>query len=151
MKNAQHVQKWLGRNLCSEGRAILYVRSARSLIYKLRSMTYYKLRDKDCKNYPHFDAPISRRILQRLVNDPAAVARHAFLPFLVYTKARNSLKSRIAGKAKKPPRPFRYAARQDAAILSLPKMHLTQLTNTTTVPYLHLISLRILRASTMRY
>jgi len=90
-------------------------------------MTPYKLRDKDCKNYPHFDAPISRRILQRLVNDSAAVARHAFLPFLVYTKARNSLKSRTAGKAKKSPRPIRYAARQDAAIFAAYRSKLSEL------------------------
>lgn len=78
----------------------------------------YELRDKDFKQYPHFDAPISRDDLQKLVDDPQQVSSHPFLPFLVITKARNSFKSRAAGNPKKTPRPIRYAPRRDAAIFA---------------------------------
>lgn len=90
-------------------------------------MTHYQLRDKDCKNYPHFDAPISRRILERLVNDPVEVAAHQFFPFLVYKKARNSLKSRKEGRPRKSPRPIRYAPRRDAAIFAAYRSKLSKL------------------------
>ena len=81
-------------------------------------MIPFKLETKHLKNYPHFDAPISRKKLQEIVDDPERIASHPFYPFLVYMKTKHSLSTRKSGKPKKAPRPIRYAARVDAAIYS---------------------------------
>ena len=39
---------------------------------------------KDLKNYPHFDAPISLREIERLVTDKHRVATKGFFPFFLY-------------------------------------------------------------------
>lgn len=69
------------------------------------------------RRYAHFDAPIGVEAAERLVADPAKVAKHAFLPFLHFVKQVKRYKvskKKVVAKD----RPIAYAAHKDAAILS---------------------------------
>ena len=79
--------------------------------------------DLKFKRYPHFDAPLSRGEIRRLVYDPKAVAANSFYPFMLYSQHWQPFrgKDRKAGTAKKPDkkeRPIRFASRRDAYIFS---------------------------------
>lgn len=112
--------------MCEEW-AILYVQQCPSPhSTKMKLAMDYKLREKDCKQYSHFDAPVRKKYLQALIEDPLAVEKHAFFPFLVYSKEKNSLKRRKERKDIKQ-RPIRYAARADAAIFAAYRSVLAEL------------------------
>ncbi|WP_448101908.1 antiviral reverse transcriptase Drt2 [Luteibacter jiangsuensis] len=70
------------------------------------------------RKYAHFDAPLPRAAIRRLVTDSERVSRHAFLPFLHFTMSRNRFKRRPGGvleKSKKE-REICFAAHADASI-----------------------------------
>lgn len=68
------------------------------------------------KRYPHFDGEMTVRQATQLACDPQAVARHEFLPLLLFEEKKRYF--RKPGAPHKPPkaRPLRYAARADAYI-----------------------------------
>lgn len=72
------------------------------------------------KRYLHFDALLAEEELLRIVNDPSAVAKNKFYPFLGYVKEverfSGSLKGRAGQSRKTKKRDIRYASRRDAAI-----------------------------------
>ncbi|MFA5041232.1 MAG: reverse transcriptase domain-containing protein [Bdellovibrionales bacterium] len=72
------------------------------------------------KTYLHFDAFLKEREILRIVNDPEAVAKNAFYPFLGYTKKIDRFsppKEKRQGKPRKTKeRDIRYASRRDSAI-----------------------------------
>lgn len=73
------------------------------------------------KYYPHFDAPISRADITKLVADPVSVRRNKFYPFMRYEQSWQPFRTSQHGKAAKPNRkirPIRYASRRDAYIFS---------------------------------
>ncbi|MCB2102245.1 MAG: hypothetical protein KDE22_15315 [Rhodobacterales bacterium] len=78
-------------------------------------MSSWKASAKDQKQYPHFDAPLSKSEMERIANDPDAVAKNRFYPFLKYDNAYRPF--RPSGKGPKV-REIRYGARRDAAIFS---------------------------------
>lgn len=87
-------------------------------------MTEWKLSTKDIKQYPHFDAPLRPDELERIANDPEAVAAHRFYPFLKYTNTyqpyagpKKDMKKRRERKDPKE-REIRYASHCDAVIYS---------------------------------
>ena len=47
----------------------------------------FSLTNSDLKHYPHFDAPISLKEIERLVTDEQRVASNKFYPFFLYTPA----------------------------------------------------------------
>jgi hypothetical protein len=67
----------------------------------------------------HFDAPVNAESAERIATDPAAVAHHAFLPFIRYNVTTQKIRKRKGGgvelKAPKV-RPIAYAAHKDAHI-----------------------------------
>jgi RNA-directed DNA polymerase len=68
------------------------------------------------KGYPHFDQPIrSPAQVQRLVADPTAVAMHAFLPFIHFSKPCRKYKRDVKRFVKKE-RPLLYASHTDSQI-----------------------------------
>lgn len=72
------------------------------------------------RRYVHFDAPLSASACKALVQNPAAVKSHSFLPFLRHDIIRTRIK-RIGPKCLKKStkvREIRYAAHSDAAIYS---------------------------------
>ena len=73
-------------------------------------------RDKDIKTYGHFDRRISSANLTAIANDPERVAKHAFLPLLLFNEEWTKFRKDDDGQVKKKVRPIRYAARTDAAI-----------------------------------
>lgn len=78
-------------------------------------MGVWELKKSDLKRYPHFDPLISAAEAEALARSPDQVARHAFYPFLLYTKHWTRFAAKgVKGKAKD--RPIRYAARRDAYI-----------------------------------
>jgi hypothetical protein len=78
-------------------------------------MTAWLLEEKKIKNYSHFDAPLSKFEAEILANDPKAVAKHGFFPFITYDKRWTEFaKKGNSGKIKT--RPISYAARSDAYI-----------------------------------
>ncbi len=80
-------------------------------------MAAWSLRERDLKNYPHFDAIISKNAAEAYATDRVRVAQHKFFPFLLYTQRWNRFAPKgKTGKEKK--RPIRYAARKDAYIFS---------------------------------
>jgi len=70
------------------------------------------------KNYPHFDATISRDNIDALVRNPIAVAANKFYPFMRYTQSWQPFRSKSTGKPSKKERPIRFASRRDAYIFS---------------------------------
>lgn len=79
---------------------------------------------KDRKQYPHFDAPLSLSEMERIANDPDAVAKNPFFPFLKYDNI--YVPFRPSGKGPKV-REIRYGARRDAAIFSRYRCLLSEL------------------------
>jgi hypothetical protein len=74
-------------------------------------------RDKDIKQYLHFDRRISKKKLTKYANDRTAVAKHAFYPLFRFTQEFTKFRKKgEVVKIKK--RPIRYAARIDAAIFA---------------------------------
>ena len=74
---------------------------------------------KDLKHYPHFDAPISKRNIEKLVTDPERVAQNTFFPFLLFVDEWQPYRTPKNGaKPEKKSRPIRYGARRDAYIFS---------------------------------
>lgn len=86
----------------------------------------WPLKEKDIKRYPHFDAFVPLTELQKLATDPMAVDRHAFLPFLHYSKSWQPFR-RAIDRPKKKNRPIRYASRCDSAVYSYYRHLLSQL------------------------
>jgi len=82
-------------------------------------------RPKDIKTYPHFDRRVSREELTRLANDPGRVARHAFLPLLLFYEEWTRFRKHN-GPIKKKKRPIRYASRTDAAIYARYRAYLAE-------------------------
>lgn len=81
------------------------------------SLTDWKLRPVDLKNYPHFDAPISPDEAVKLATDAKRVASHTFYPFMLFNNRWTKFAPQgVKGKEKT--RPIRYAARSDAYIFS---------------------------------
>ena len=78
----------------------------------------YELTPQDLKNYPHFDAPLAIDEIQRLVTDPARVARNAFYPFMLFYDEWQPYRTLASGRPEKKTRPIRYAARRDAYIFA---------------------------------
>src|SRR5260221_14314206 len=82
------------------------------------------------RQYPHFDAPVSRARLMTLVSDTEKVAQNSFYPFLKYEKKWQPFRRKGAGPNKKgsfeplPAKPaakvrtIRYASHRDSAIFS---------------------------------
>jgi hypothetical protein len=68
------------------------------------------------KFYLHFDCPIqSPAQVRDLVESPAAVARHAFLPFIRFEKTARKYKQELRKFIKKA-RPLSYAGHTDSQI-----------------------------------
>jgi hypothetical protein len=80
-------------------------------------MVDWVLRDADLKNYPHLDPPISAADATAYAQDTAAVAAHAFFPFMLY-RQRWTRFAKKGEKGKTKERPIRYAARRDAYVYS---------------------------------
>lgn len=74
--------------------------------------------NKDLKNYPHFDAPLSKKEIQALVSNPERVASNRFFPLLSYLDEWQPYRSGVGGKPQKKTRPIRYASRRDAYIFA---------------------------------
>jgi hypothetical protein len=69
------------------------------------------------RTYPHFDADLSLADAEALVTDPAAVAAHAFHPFIEFSESWTKFAAKgISGKPKS--RPIKYASRRDSCIYS---------------------------------
>ena len=71
------------------------------------------------RSYLQFDAPVNAASAERIATDPAAVARHAFLPFISYNVTTQKIrKLKGGGVERKAPkvRPIAYAAHKDAHI-----------------------------------
>lgn len=71
---------------------------------------------KHQKQYPHFDAPLSRQMLSGIANDPAQVAANAFFPFLQFKKS--WIPFRADGYRDPKERLIRFASRRDSVIFS---------------------------------
>lgn len=67
------------------------------------------------KRYPHFDAPISKKNIIKLIDNPKLVASHKFHPFLYFEEKFQPF--RPQGKKVKI-RPIRYACRADSYIFT---------------------------------
>lgn len=70
--------------------------------------------------YVHFDLPLAKKACEKLVTNPASVARHAFYPFLRHDTVRFRIKRVGMGRLRKSSkiREIRYASHADAAIYS---------------------------------
>lgn len=78
----------------------------------------FSLNTSDLKHYPHFDAPISLKDIERLVTDEKRVASNNFFPFFLYHEEWQPYRSADAAKPEKKSRPIRYGARRDAYIFA---------------------------------
>lgn len=78
----------------------------------------FTIENKDLKNYPHFDAPLSKREIRALVSDPERVASNRYFPLLSYLDEWQPYRSGTEGKPQKKSRPIRYASRRDAYIFA---------------------------------
>lgn len=78
----------------------------------------FSLTNSDLKHYPHFDAPISLKEIERLVTDEQRVASNKFYPFFLYHEEWQPYRSANAAKPEKKSRPIRYGARRDAYIFA---------------------------------
>lgn len=76
------------------------------------------IENKDLKNYPHFDAPLSKREIRALVSNTNRVASNRFYPLLSYVDEWQPYRSLAEGKPEKKSRPIRYASRRDAYIFA---------------------------------
>lgn len=76
----------------------------------------WEARAKDVKSYLHFDGKVSKAELERLANNPSAVAAHAFMPLIRYKE--RWIKFRKNGRKTLKSRPIRYCSRRDAAIFA---------------------------------
>ncbi|MEL7529025.1 MAG: hypothetical protein AAFN16_24880, partial [Pseudomonadota bacterium] len=70
------------------------------------------IENKDLKNYPHFDAPLSKKEIRALVSNPERVASNRFFPLLSYLDEWQPYRSGVGGKPQKKSRPIRYACRR---------------------------------------
>lgn len=70
------------------------------------------------KHYPHFDKPIRPTHIDKLVRDPAAVARNSFYPFLRFEEKWQPFREKVGGKPDPKCRELRFASRRDAYIYS---------------------------------
>jgi hypothetical protein len=79
--------------------------------------------------YIHFDLPLSKKVCEKLVTDPAAVSRHAFYPFLRHDLIRYRIRRLGVGHLQKKlkVREIRYASHADASIYSYYKFFLAEL------------------------
>ncbi len=73
-------------------------------------------RSKDVKSYLHFDGKVGKAELERLANNQAAVAAHAFMPLIRFKE--RWVKFRKGGRKVLKTRPIRYCSRRDAAIFA---------------------------------
>jgi Reverse transcriptase (RNA-dependent DNA polymerase) len=71
-------------------------------------------REKDIKQYSHFDAPLTGDEIARIANDPASVVANPFFPLIMFKKEWQPYRS--SPRPEKKVRELRYAARKDAAI-----------------------------------
>jgi hypothetical protein len=71
-------------------------------------------REKDIKNYLHFDRRIKKSDIEIIANSPEIVAKNSFYPMLRFTE--EWTRFRKDGIRKKKVRPLRYSSRRDAAI-----------------------------------
>jgi len=78
------------------------------------------------KGYPHFDEPIrDPRSIQPFVESEAGIARHAFLPFIHFSKTVRKYK-RDEGRFVKKDRPLSYAGHKDSQIFRRYSLLLTE-------------------------
>lgn len=73
-------------------------------------LQWYKTR-----GYQHFDTPISKSNALRVVSNPAAIARHGFLPFIKFVQAESRF-DREKGEWVEKARPIMYASHVDSHI-----------------------------------
>jgi len=78
----------------------------------------FSFTNSDLKHYPHFDAPISLKDIERLVTDEKRVASNSFYPFFLFHEEWQPYRSTDAAKPEKKSRPIRYGARRDAYIFA---------------------------------
>ena len=78
----------------------------------------FSLTTSDLKHYPHFDAPISLKVIERLVTDEKRVTSNKFFPFFLYHEEWQPYRSADAAKPEQKSRPIRYGARRDAYIFA---------------------------------
>ncbi|WP_160166767.1 reverse transcriptase domain-containing protein [Caenispirillum salinarum] len=78
----------------------------------------FELKSEHLKNYPHFDAPLSKREIMRLVTDKRRVAQNTFYPLFLYNEEWQPYRSVNGPKPDKKSRPIRYGARRDAYIFT---------------------------------
>ncbi len=78
----------------------------------------FSFTNSDLKHYPHFDAPISLKEIERLVTDGKRVASNSFYPFFLFHEEWQPYRSTDAAKPEKKSRPIRYGARRDAYIFA---------------------------------
>ena len=76
----------------------------------------FSIENKDLKNYPHFDAPLSKKEIRQIVSNPRRVAENRFYPLISYSQEWQPYRSSVGGKPDKKKRPIRYASRRDAYI-----------------------------------
>ena len=77
---------------------------------------YFK--SEDLKQYPHFDAPISLRNIEKLVTSPYRVAKNSFYPLFLFYKNWQPFRKKGPERPPKKERPIRYSARKDSYIFS---------------------------------
>lgn len=61
----------------------------------------FELDESDLKHYPHFDAPIPLRKVNKLLKNRRLVAENAFYPFIRYTKSWQPFNKKGKKKGKK--------------------------------------------------
>ncbi len=80
-------------------------------------MEEWQPRERDLKQYPHFDPVLTADAAAALANDPDQVAKHPFFPFIRFDQSWNKFAQK--GEQGKPKsRKLRYAAHRDAAIFA---------------------------------
>lgn len=87
--------------------------------FTMENMTkkfYFK--SEDLKQYPHFDAPISLRNIEKLVTSPYRVAKNSFYPLFLFYKNWQPFRKKGPERPPKKERPIRYSARKDSYIFS---------------------------------
>lgn len=85
----------------------------------------WRPREKDLKNYLHFDRPMPVADLVRYVTNEELIAKHRFFPLIRFHEKWTKFRKNNSKRRKS--RPLRYAARRDAAIYAYYRYNLSGL------------------------
>lgn len=87
----------------------------------------YEFSARDLKHYPHFDSPISRKNIRRLLQEFETGPERAFYPFFRYEQSWQPFRSADPVKPDRKTREIRYGARRDAYIFAFYRRKLARL------------------------